>query len=47
MEKFPILEKKELDKIISNIITGVNPTGKRRYCDFTFEAEYTIYVDET
>lgn len=45
--KVPDLRKKEVDKIISNIITGVNSTGKRRYCNFTFEAEYTIYVDET
>lgn len=45
--KVPNLRKEDVDKLISNIITGVNPTGKKKRCDFTFEAEYTICVDET
>lgn len=44
--KVPDLKKEDIDKITSNIITGVNPTGKKKRCGFTFEAEYTIYVDE-
>lgn len=40
------LKKEDIDKIISNIITGVNSTGKKKRCGFTFEAEYTICVDE-
>lgn len=44
--KVPDLKKEDIDKIISNIVTGVNPTGKKKRCGFTFEAEYTIYVDE-
>ncbi len=44
--KVPDLRKEDIDKIISNIITGVNPTGKKKRCGFTFEAEYTIYADE-
>lgn len=45
--KVPDLKKEDIDKITSNIITGVNPTGKKKRCGFTFEAEYTIYVDKT
>lgn len=44
--KVPDLKKEDVDKLISNIVTGINPTGKKKRCGFTFEAEYTIYVDE-